>query len=298
MHRKGLEALVEAAAADGRVSAEEALAVRRAVFPDGAVCAAEAGALFDLAARVGESDPAWGAAFVEAIGDHVLGPDRFVDDMRARWLIEAAPKAGPLHAPLLVDVLRRAEAAPETLAEAARAAVLAGLGDGPIDAATLAAIRTVLFALAGDQAVHVSREEAQWLFALDAAAAGRDNDPAWGDLFVKALLNHVMGQRASALMDREAQRGRLHWLNAPVRPAPLSFLARVGEGGLETFRRRLFFDEVDAFEGHYEARLAEAANDARLDPEEAEALVAMVHVDGRTTPNEARLMEELRRHAA
>jgi hypothetical protein len=290
-----LVALVDQIASDGRVSADEALKVRRAVFPDGIVDRAEAAALFDLASRVANDDADWAGAFVEAIGDHVLGPDRFVHDDDAAWLMANAEGAGILKSRLLIKVLERAECAPQSLAAAARDSLAARIGDGPLLVEDLADIRTCLFALSGDGAVHVSEEELRWLFALDAATDGQPNDPAWGDLFVKAALNHVMAQRAPDLLSPAQQRARHDWLNSSVRPAPLSFLARAGEGGLATYRRRVGLRERDLFESHYETRLAEAADDGRLTRSEVDRVVALVRGDGRRTANEARLMDELER---
>jgi hypothetical protein len=290
-----LAELVDAAAADGRVDPDEVLGIRRAVFPDGAVDRAEASALFQLAARVANDDDAWAEAFVEAIGDHVLGPDRFVHDEDAAWLLAHAGEAGVLKVRLLLDVLRRAECAPESLATAARAALAARIGAGPLLVHDLADIRICLFALSGDAAAQVSPDELKWLFDIDAATDGQDNDPAWGDLFVKAALNHVMGMRTAALLDRGAQRDRLDWLRSVAKPAPLDFLARMAQGGLAAYRRRIAFNEVDAFEQHYAARLAEATEDARLTLDEVTRLVALARADGKRTANEQRLLDEVAR---
>ncbi|MDX2235357.1 MAG: hypothetical protein NW200_12735 [Hyphomonadaceae bacterium] len=290
------KALLDRVAADRRVSDAETLDLRRAVFADGDVDRAEAGALFDIAGRVANEDAAWAEAFVEAVGDHVLGPDRHITDDRAGWLIMHAPLAGALAAPLLVSALDRAESAPAALAAAARAAVLKAVADAPLDARAVAWVRTCLHAVAGDGAAHIGAEEAQWLFDLDAAVDGRPNDPAWSDLFVKAILNHVMGQRPSALLGRESRLARRAWLEAPVRPAPVGFLARAFAGGLDGWRARIAEPgEVDAFEAAYAERLAHAAEDAVLTLDEVTRLVALARADGKRTANEARLLEEVRR---
>lgn len=295
MSHASLASLVDAIAADGRADAGEVLQIRRAVFPDGAVDRSEAAALFSLAGRVANDDAAWAEAFIEAVTDHVIGPDRFIHDDDAAWLIAQADRAGALKAPLLLKALHRAECAPESLAAAARAALLARIGAGPLLVHDLADIRTCLFALAGDAAAHVSADELAWLFAIDAATDGQDNDPAWPDLFVKAALNHATGQRVAGLLTRNQQRDRLDWVRTPARPAPLAFLARAGEGGLATYRRRLFRNEAREFETYYAARLAEAEVDARLTLDEVARLVTLVRADGRRTANEQRLLDEVAR---
>ena len=283
---------------DGHVDADETRAIRGAVFPDGVVDRAEAGALFQLAGRVANDDAAWAEAFCEAIGDHMIGDDGFVSDENAAWLLGQTRQHAALAVPLLVKVLERAESAPESLAAAARDAVLAAVAAAPMGKRETEWVRTCLYALAGDGAAHVTDSEARWLFALDAATDGRDNDPAWPDLFVKAMLNHVMSWRPSALIDRSAESARRDWLKAPVTPAPLGFLARAFEGGVKGWRERVQFTEVDAFEQHYAQRLDDAVDDARLTPEEVADIVARVRADGRETANGARLLEELGRFEA
>ncbi len=291
-----LQALVDRIAADGRVSADEALDVRRAVFPDGAVDRTEAAALFALAGRVANDDPAWLEAFIEAVGDHVLGADKLVTDAHAAWLVAHAAKAGTLAAPLLVKVLDRAESVPEALAVAAREAVAAAVADAPLGAREVEWVRTCLFALSVDGGAHVSEAEARWLFALDAATDGRANDPAWPDVFVKAILNHVMGQRPAAVLSRDSQRAGRDWLEAPAKPAPLGFLGRAFEGGLAGYIARVTeAGEADAFEAYYAKRLAEADEDARLTLDEVTRVVALARADGKRTANEARLLDEVRR---
>lgn len=290
--------LLDRVGRDGHVDAGETLEIRRAVFPDGVVDRAEAGALFQLAGRVANTDEAWAEAFCEAIGDHMIGDDGFVSDENAAWLLSQTKRCAALAVPLLVKVLERAESAPETLAAAAREAVLAAVAEAPMGRRETEWVRTCLYALAGDEAAHVSDAEARWLFALDAATDGRANDPMWGDLFVKAMLNHVMGWRPSALIDRSAESARRDWLKAPVNPAPLGFLGRAFEGGWKGWRDRVGYSDVDAFEEHYARRLEQGADDERLTLDEVAAIVARVRADGRETANEARLLEEIGRFEA
>lgn len=294
--RQSLAALLDAAAADGRVSAEETLDIRRAVFGDGLVDRREADLLCALAAEKGAPEAAWAEAFVEAIGDHALGESRQIEDAAAEWLIERSRALGALEAPLLVDVLRRADSAPATLAAAARAAVLRTAGGAALSARQLDWIRTILFSVAGAGAGHVDIEEARWLFALDAASDGFDNDPAWPDLFVKAILNHVMGQRPSALLSRESQAQRRAWLLTEDDPSVPDFFGKAFKGGFSGWNaRRKAPNEVEEMLAHYAARAAEAEEDERLTVEEVARIVTLARADGRRTANEERLLEAVRR---
>ena len=111
-------------AADGRVSDAEALDVRRAIFPDGTVSREEADALFQLNERVGDDDPAWNAAFIEAICDHLLlnEPRGHVTDEGAAWLEGRLGQDGKLELAteleLVLKVLEKAESDPCPAAQA------------------------------------------------------------------------------------------------------------------------------------------------------------------------------------
>ncbi|MEZ6024116.1 MAG: hypothetical protein R3C16_12045 [Hyphomonadaceae bacterium] len=84
-----LLSLADDIAADRRISAEEALHLRKEIFPDGVVSRQEAEVLIALNNLVAEADEAWAHAFVEALVDHALraGPyEGHVDDVTADWL--------------------------------------------------------------------------------------------------------------------------------------------------------------------------------------------------------------------
>ena len=66
------------------------------------------------------------------------------------------------------------------------------LEDGIIDADEVATIEQQLY----DDGV-IDREEADFLFALNDATSGKENDPGWQALFVKALSDHVLQDEVS-----------------------------------------------------------------------------------------------------
>jgi hypothetical protein len=307
-------ALIEKLAADGRISADEALDVRRAIFPDGAVSRPEAEALYLLNERVGGDDPSWNACFVEAICDHLLladAPQGHVSDEGAAWLESRigrdAVLEGPTELALLLTLLDKAESCPARLSELARQyvghAVLSGKGyegrdvalvPGQIGETELKMISRVLYASAGAGNVHVTREEAEWLFELDAATEGRAHVAGWRDLFVSALMNHLFAAGPSGLLDRDAMLGRAEWLKA-------------GTGGLGAFFGRIFaggrqgyVDNVDqpspseAMDSHNQKREGDARVAEALDASEAAWLVTRIRADGRRTANEQALVEAVR----
>src|SRR5262245_37179846 len=172
-------------AADRSISPEEALRARHDILPNGVVSRQEAELLIALEGRVAESDAAWAQAFVEALTDHVLQAGAYpghVDEATTAWLVAAfsqRPRVNELEA--LVRTIERAESTPESLREFVRARIARHVAGRAVSASDVTLIRRVVFAR-----TLVSEVEIRWLFALDAESDGRDNDPVWGDLFVKS----------------------------------------------------------------------------------------------------------------
>ncbi len=298
MHNAALMSLADDIAADRQISAEEALRMRKEIFPDGVVTRQEADVMVALQGRVANSDEAWAGAFVEAIVDHVLQSGVYpghVDEATVTWLIASFGYEGAAETELevVLKVLERAESAPESLCVFARQRVAAQVADKPMGEAETALVRRCLYAVAGSGAVAVTEEEARWLFALDAESAGRANDEAWDDLFVKAVLNHLMGRRAPKLLEAEGMTARQAWLQSPQKGLA-AFWGGLFEGGLSGFRQKLNYSSTDAFEAHYETANAEADEDAKLTLVEMAWAVGMAKEDGKHTANEVALLAALR----
>lgn len=290
------------AAADGRLDADEALAMRRAVFPDGLVTRAEAEALLRLDRSVDERDPAWREAFVEALVDHLLGPvgaPHHVTDEAVGWLRRELDRAGCRRTGLEIALkaLERAYSAPDALSALARS--FAGeilTAAETISAADVDLVRRTLYASAGAGGVAVTREEADWLFDLEAALADRTQDPAWGDLFVKAVMNCLCGMGPSPTLAREAMLARQSWLEAET-PGLAGMASRAFSGGFSGWfakAKQVFgpSPQQRVLEAHA-ARLAEAEAQAALTPEEIAWVEARILRDGARTPNERVLLAEL-----
>lgn len=302
--------LIEKLAADGRISADEALDVRRAVFPDGAVTRQEADALFVLNERVGDDDRAWNDCFVEAIHDHLLfaeEPLGHVTDEGAAWLENRIGRDGVVERvtelELLIKILEKAESTPARLQELARIfvsrAVLSGEGyegrdislvRGQIGDVELAMIRRVLFAAAGAGNIAVTRDEAEWLFSLDTATEGRAHVSGWRDLFVSAIMNHLFAAGPSALLERGSMLRRAEWLRTGPRGGVGSFLSRALEG----VQRGDYKADLDVQKHIVEGRQVETRVAEALDMAETAWLVTRIRADGRRTANEQALMDAVK----
>ncbi len=308
-------ALIDKLASDGRVTAEEALDVRRAVFPDGIVSRGEADALFALNERVGGDDPAWDACFIEAISDHLtLSHDLrgHVTDEGAAWLENRTNRdcvvERSTELELLLKVLERADSCPARLHELTRnlvaRAVLAGKGyegrdpgkvPGQIGEAELAMIRRVLFSASGAGNVSVTREEAEWLFDIDAATEGYAHVAGWRDLFVLAVMNHLFAVGPAAALERGEIVRRAEWLNAPAQVGISGFLSRAFEGGIKGYLTKIKQpNDADSMSTYVEQREAEGRVAEALETHEAAWLVTRIRADGRRTANEQALLEAVK----
>ncbi len=303
--------LVEICAADGRITPDEVARLRASVFRDGVVTRAEAEALFALNDRLGDDEFAWRQAFVTAIADHLIdggSPRGHITREGASWLeaqITADGRVKPrTELELVLTALERAESAPEELASFARTLVSRAVlskdactSDDPeripgqIRAAEAALIRRALQAGAASGGIWVTRAEAEWLFTLDEATIGHAHDPAWQDVFVKGLLNHLFAPAPDRLLDREEVIRRAVWLEQSPAPTPLGFWARAFAGGLRDYNGRLReADPAAMIADHYEARRHASIAAERFDLAEATYICARVRADGRRSPNEEALL--------
>src|SRR5436190_15023531 len=83
--------------AGARLSAADVLALREAIWPDGAVSDAEASALFELNRVARDAGPEWTEFFVEAITEYVVNqrpPRGYVDEAAAQWLVAEVERGG------------------------------------------------------------------------------------------------------------------------------------------------------------------------------------------------------------
>lgn len=222
--------------AAGTMTDKDVVKLRMAIYPDMDVSVEEAAGLFELNDVAGaDAHPAWRELFIEAITDHVVRqrhPQGHVDDAACDWLIRCIDADGVVRIgcelELLVKVLEAAESVPKRLTtyalEQVQQAVLTGEGPlanggrlerGRINADETALVRRVLYASAGQGNVAITRDEAEALFQINDAARGQDNDPAWKDLFAKAIAAAMMTVSGYKPLPVEEAARREAWLSTP-----------------------------------------------------------------------------------
>jgi len=244
-------ALADQAQADGQITAEEILALRRAGWADGRIEAAEAEALFVLNDHLAERTTEWADFFVEALCEFVLAggnPRGFVSEDQAEWLIARLDRSGQIESMAELELLARlfdkAERVPERLRAYALARieqiVLTGAGPtrdgGRIDAARITPaecrlLKGFLYSFAGDGPGGVTRAEAEMLFRLKDATLGANNAAEWPDLFVKAVANHLMAHNRFTQLSPERAR-ELEAFMGDATPRIGAFFGRMAKSDL------------------------------------------------------------------
>jgi hypothetical protein len=308
--------LPDGALADGAISDEAILALRRQIWPDGVVDAAEVDAILDINEQVRVPGKAWIAFFVEAVTEFLINtshPRGYLSEAQADWLILRMDRDGRLDSPakleLLVHLLERFDATPERmrayiLIQIERAAVF-GAGPtrdpaqapvvGRITAEECALIRRVIFAPGSSGAALVSADEAEMLFRIKDATLDGDNAPEWTTLFVQGVANYLQGWQGLAMPTAEQENAHEQFLAARtggisgflgrmVRTSPNGLMSAVRGGG---FGRRAPTRDI----------VAEERADFAITPNERRWLDAHVAADGQVDPLEAALIAFLQEDA-
>jgi hypothetical protein len=247
---------------------------------------------------------------VETITDYLVEqvePKGYLTSENVQWLIERIGRDGRVDTKteleLLVNVLDKARWVPQSLArfalEQVKNAVISGSGPlrsgkqlepGIVSQCDVELLRRIIFAAASDGCIAVTQMEAEMLFEIDEITAGRDNHPAWTDLFVKAIANCVMAASGYAPPPRE------------VALAHEACLDRRGDLSLEAILGGIGSGLRGLFAGYRERTLEESAI-ARLTQQKVEIitheaieaadaawLAQRIGRDGKITPNELALL--------
>ncbi len=290
--------------AKGVITAEDVLALRHIVWPDGKIDPTEADAIFDLNSALKDSPREWVDFFVEAIDTYVVHeqtPVGYVDDAKADWLIGRIDSDGRVDSlgelELLVKILEDATNVPEALKAYAikqiETIVMTGSGPtrdggtldpGTITAAEVKLLRRVMYAQAGDGPALVSTAEADMLFRLKDATLNAANAPEWAVFFVQAVGNHLMAHSDY----RPLSRDRAAQLDAFMNDTHVSiggFFGRMLAAGPMSGFHDLFGSKASQPD-HDEA----VAADQAITPDEVAWLKAEVEADHNLDPIEKQLL--------
>jgi hypothetical protein len=203
------------------VAAADLVQSRRARNLEEKISRAEAEALLALDRLQRNVAASWRDFVADAIADHLMAsaPAGLFTAAEADWLVATIAPSGEVETPTGFETLLRAmEAAreiPESFAVFAirqlRAGIIKGegaaIGARPhfsrvIDANDAALLYRILIAAGGAESVAISRAEAEALFDLHDATARSENDPAFDDLFYRAIAHHALATSGQAVAPR------------------------------------------------------------------------------------------------
>lgn len=294
------------------ITPDEVLAMRRSYYAEGTISAEEADAIFAINNTCPEPPPEWRELFVEALTDYVVNqaqPAGYVTVENAAWLMARIAVDGVVQSQteleLLVHVLEQARWAPPSLARYAldqvRHAVISGTGPAVVSgaapcvvtAAHVQLLRRILYAFAGEANIGITRAEAEVLFDIADAADEEQSDPAWADLFAKAVASSVMVESGYVAPSREVVLRQEAWLEEEMDVA--GFLGRMVSGGLSGVQGA--WNEADQVDT--ELAKLEREHHAMLIAEpvtqpEAEWLAERIGRDGNTRQTEKALLAFLK----
>ena len=289
----------------GEISESEAHRIINEIYKDGIVSRAEAESLFRLNDMLSAMDPAWISRFQEAMKDYLLTrepPEGWITDGEAEWLI--AQVQNDAHIPsldeldLLIELLRKADGAPEKLARFTVEAVSDRIiSDGIASLNMVERMRYALYAGAGHGGLWVSQFEAGLLFKTNDAIAEADNAPTWNDLFARAVGNHLMARAHPDPQTVEGALARESWLQDSSSSTGGCF-SRMGA----SFSSGNWFEMI-THNGRKAARARQTAAEAadreaeKVTEFENEWLLAGIGADGKVSPAETALIEFLKQEA-
>lgn len=259
--------------AKGEIRADDVLTLRRAMNgDDNRISADEAKALFQINDSCEGNGNEWADFFVEALVDYLVNqadPKGYVSDAHADWLMAQISVSGVVKTTTeleaLVKIMEAAYRVPERLEvfamEQVKLAVLSGEGPtrhgndlqpGHIGRAEVELLRRILYACGGDEAVAISRREAEMLFDINDAVTDGTNDASWPDLFVKAIANYLMASRGFQPPSRHEALHRESWMDDNAMDIG-GFFGKILAGGLRGV--------LSSYDDHSEDRVKQQAAD-------------------------------------
>lgn len=319
--------VLDRARTTGKVADEDVTALRREIYDSGAVDQDELKNLFEIERARSAHNPLWSALFREAVVDLALfrtPPSGYLSDDNAQWLIaqigDRKDARTDTELEALAALVERAQQVPldfsaYVLRQIKNAVVYADgpdaagrtLTPGAIAGPEIKLIQRVLWGAGCGGHLAISRDEAEALFEIADSTTGAKNDPAWPDLFARAVGNYLLGatarpvptreqalQFSSARDDRDVVDVLTGVLNGVARLLRKGGLAHIretiGAGGLgEQVEARIAADEA--------ARAAARAEAERLIGEKAGWLVDRIRRNGLVSGPERELLGFVKREA-
>lgn len=308
---------------NGRIGDPDVAEARRFVYSDEIVSPEDIEGLFAIEQARTVHNPEWSAFFREALVDIALNqtpPAGYLSEDNADLLIRSIGERKDARSDTaleaLADIVEKAREVPPkfsafVLRQVKSAAIYADgvdangrpLRPGAIGMPEIRYLQRILWGAESVGMLAISREEAEALFDIADATAGANNDPAWTDLFARAIGNYLLGATGRQAISRQAA---LQAWETPYESNVVSALAGL-VGGVGTGFRSIFRtlgegtggEELDyriAVDELARARATEEA--ANLQGEKAEWLLDRVRRNGLLTGPERALLDFVQQNAA
>lgn len=309
---------VEEITSRGNIRDGDVARLRRAFYDDGDISPDEAGALFAIHRACNVKDESWADFFVEAVTDYVVRqaePMGYVTAENAAWLIQALGGDSGVRSKTeyeaLISVIEDARWSPPSLAAFAMDQIVravkegqgpmrAGLDDAPgqILETEVDLLRRIIYGFGGDGCIAVTRPEAERLFEIDAAVREGDPNPAWTELFVKAIANVVLGASGYKVPSREEALRAEMWLDERGELSPAGMVAAIAREGLQGVIGAYFEQSPEERAiARLERQRLEIVTGEELQADEVAWLCAQFSRDGEVSRNEQELIYFLRDNA-
>lgn len=264
----------------GWIDGGDVLKLKTKFYDCGFLSDEEAETLFGLCEPDGGETPVWADFFIDALSDYFvnqLEPEGYVTADGAAGLIERIASQGridhKIDFDLLIRVIDTARWTPASLVRLALEQIKFAVadGDGPlrsgqslergrISSAEVEIVRHILCAFGGRDQVALTRAEVEVLFDINDAIADWSVNPAWTDLFLKAVTNAVMAASGQAVPARDVALRRDEWVE------------RRGECAARTLLFGLVASSLGAIEDSYIEQSPEAQALARLEHQRIEII--------------------------
>ncbi len=297
------------------IAFDDILLLKRVFYEDGVVSADEADLVFSMNKVCTAQHADWPDFLIEAITDYLVfqeAPRGYVTAANARWLMDRVSNHGKINSKpeleLVVNVLDKARWAPVSLSkfalEQVKHAVISGMGPlrngkaiaaGTISEGEVDLLRRILYAFGGDGHVAVTRDEADILFDIDEAVAGSAPNPAWTDLFVKAIANVMMAASGYSVPSREeALRQEATLENPEEETSVLASLLSMVQSNLASVQDAYHDQTIEERAmARLEHQRIEIITHEEITEAEATWLVGRLGRDGRLSPSERALVAYL-----
>ena len=137
----------------------------------------------------------------------------------------------------------------------------------------------------------MTRREAELLFDINDATENAANNPAWTELFVQGVINHLMAHLGYKAPSREEAFRRNAWAKDHSVNVG-GFFKRMVSGGFGAVKDA--YAHKGSYAEHNDQRDHDAAMAAKVTESEADWLASRIGRDGAFDVNERRLLERMR----